>query len=263
MIRTVQSGRMPMDRAARAERLAPSFEVQLRFARRMAELTGRPLGETVLDYTHLHRRFALGIPRRAPVSETWAAYARGLEETDSLAEQLALTLATFRAAPDEVWPLPGQAGFGCFADEPPNAEGVVRIHFYNLDTDEDGGPLARAKLDRRRADLTALTRHVVETFPQARRIAGRSWLYNLEAYRRLFPPDYAASRAPASEPIRLVGTSSWGQLIDSRDAIRPDVRDALLANLDRLDPAAPWQAFPHQVLEVSAPVESFRSHFGV
>ncbi|WP_293906449.1 hypothetical protein [Phenylobacterium sp.] len=254
---------MSVSRAERARRLAPSFEVQLRFARRMSELTGRPLGETALNFTHLHRRFALGVPGRAPISAVWAAFAHGLDAADSLAAQLALTRATFLAAPEEPFPMPGQTAFGCFADEPPNAEGVVRVHFYNRDSDAAGGPLARAKSSRRRADLAALARHVAQTYPDARRIAGRSWLYNLEAYRRLFPPDYAASCAPASEPVHLVGTSSWGQLIDRHETIRPDVRDALLANLDSLDPAAPWRAFPHQVLVVSAPVERFTAHFGV
>jgi hypothetical protein len=63
--------------------------------------------------------------------------------------------------------------------------------------------------------------------------------------------------------MHLTGTSSWGQLIDSREAIRPDVRDTLMANLARLDPEAPWTAFPYRVLAVSAPIESFARFYGL
>lgn len=133
----------------------------------------------------------------------------------------------------------------------------MKIHFSNRDTDEAGGPLAAAKAGRRRAELAAMMLWIAERHPEATHICGRSWLYNLEAYRRLFPPAYVATRTLAPGPLLLTGTSSWGQMIDSREAIRTDARDALLANLADLDPEAPWTAFPMRVLAVQAPLETF------
>jgi len=252
---------MDNDRAARAERLGPYFEVQLRLAGRMAELTGMALGEAAYRHTNLSRRFGQGVPVLTPPTEAWLAYAVRLEGAGSLAEQVSLSQAMFRAATDEKTPLAGQEGFGCFAFEPPK-DGVVKIHFNNKDTDEAGGPLAAAKIERRKAECAAMTRWIAERHPEAAYISGRSWLYNLEAYRRLFPPDYVATRAVAPGPVHLTGTSSWGQLIDSREAIRADVRDALVANLADLDPEAPWTAFPFPVLTVQAPVETFLRFYG-
>ncbi len=160
-------------------------------------------------------------------------------------------------------PIPGQIAFGCFAHEAPTDEGFVKIHFNNRDTDQDGGPLARSKIDRRRAELTAMLAHIQENHPNATRLAGRSWLYHLEAYRRLFPPDYVASRVQAPGPLHLSGTSTWGQLIDSREAIRPEIRDALFEGLKTLDPEAPWRAFPLHPLAVSAPLPSFYAAFAL
>ena len=97
----------------------------------------------------------------------------------------------------------------------------------------------------------------------ARAIRGRSWLYNLEAYRRLFPADYAASATPEPGVINLHGNSSWGQMIDSREAVRPEFRATLLANLADIDPEAPWRAFPLQVLRVTAPIASFEAFYGL
>lgn len=250
--------------AARARRLGPYFEVQLVFARRMAALTGAPLGEMTLRYTNLHRRLGFGVhkPGEAPAAG-WDDYARELENAPGLAAQLTLSQARCAASRPERLPLPGQTQFGCFACEAAGEDGAVRLHFNNVDTDATGGPLASRKVERRRAELAALVVHVREAHPQAAVIRGRSWLYNLEAYRRLFPTDYGASRVVAAAPLRLNGTSSWGQLIDSRDHIRPEVRDALVGNLPTLDPAAPWLVFPLRVLATEAPIASFAAAYGL
>src|SRR5687768_14646285 len=148
--------RMPMDmsRAARAERLGPYFEIQLRFAARMAELSGISLGEAAYRHTNLSRRFGQGIPVLSAPTEKWLGFAERLEAARSMAEQVALCQATFREVVDEKLPLAGQEGFGCFAFEPPK-DGLVKIHFNNKDTDGAGGPLASAKSERRRAELAA------------------------------------------------------------------------------------------------------------
>lgn len=253
---------MDAARAARVERLRPYLEVQLRLARRMAELIGAPLGEMALQHTNLHRRLGLGVWRSGPAAAGWAPYAARLEVEGDLAAQVAWTVDAVRDAPPEVLPHPGQIGFGCFAHEPPGEDASVRIHFYNLDADAAGGPLARGKIERRKAELGALFAHVAETCPPDTVIRGGSWLYHVEAYRRLFPPAYVASRGPWQGPIGLRGTSTWGQTIDSREDIRPDVRDAVVANLHRLDPEAPWLVFPFQPLRVEAPLSAFLAFYG-
>lgn len=251
---------MSSAREARAARLGPYLEVQLALARRMSELTGADIGESAFRFTNFHRRLGFGLPGETP-TDGWAAYAAGLRALDDLSAQVAWTKEAFVAGREEVLPLPGQTGFGCFAYDAPDPDGVVRIHFHNKDTDEAGGPLAACKADRRRAEFAAMVRHLTQAHPDTRTIRGKSWLYNLAAYRRLFPPGYAASRMVAAGPLKLQGTSSWGQLIDSREAIRPQVRDALLANLGRLDPEAPWTAFPLRVLTTEAPLESFAAFY--
>jgi len=255
---------MTSARDLRAERLAPYFDAQLRLAGRVAELTGTPLSDAVLRFTNLHRRlgFGVNVPGEAP-APGWLDYARALEAAPDDPARLAVTRAAFVRGADEVLPLQGQRQFGCFACEAPTEDGAVRLHFNNQDTDEDGGPLATAKIARRRTELAALVRHVRTVHPEATCIRGKSWLYNLEAYRRLFPADYGASRAVAEGPLRLNGTSSWGQLIDAHERIRPAARDALMAGLADLDPEAPWLAFPLRVLATEASIDSFAAEYGV
>lgn len=248
------------DRVAAAERMRGYFEVQLMLAERLAVLRGQPLGEAALFSTNLHRRFALGRPEHA-VAPAWEAYAQGLEQAGSAAERLDWTSRFFAARPPEPPPA-GHVAFGCFSFEPPTPEGLVRIHFNNRDSADGVGPLASAKAAARRDELARLSACLKREHPTARTIIGGSWLYNLEAYRRLFPPVYGGSRTPPAS-LRLTGTSSWGQFISHTGQVHPERRAAFLANLDRLDPDAPWRAFPLPALSTHAPVEAFYAFYGV
>jgi hypothetical protein len=247
------------ERREEAERLRPFFEVQLRFAEAMAERTARPLPSACLAFTNLHRRFGFGRVEAGVPSPEWARYAGGLEQRPSRAERLDWTIDTFLAAPPEAG---DKRRFGCFSFELMDDGQVVRIHFSNRDSDDGVGPLARGKADRRRAELRDMFAFVRTRHPGARTVRGGSWLYNLEAYRRLFPADYAASAA-APERVRLDGTSSWGQLLDFRGHVKPAVRQALLHSLESLDADAPWTAFPLRALATQGPIGSFHAFYGV
>jgi hypothetical protein len=101
---------------------------------------------------------------------------------------------------------------------------------------------------------------IAERHREAREVWGGSWLYNLEAYRRLFPPDYAVFEP---ERVRLDGTSSWGQLLDFRGVVKPAVRAALVENIGGMDVAAPWKAFPLRALGARGEVAGFYRCYGV
>ncbi len=252
---------MTAERRAEAERLRGWFELQLCFAAVAAERRGEPLGETVSVLTNLHRRFGLGTlgliaSEREAVDPLWQRYVEGLEARRDLASRLDWTVACCAEGPGSKASKPV---FGCFAFDAPDGEGVVRIHFENRD-DDGVSPLVEAKAERRRGEAAAMFAHIAATYPQARTVKGGSWLYNLEAYRRLFPPQYGASRV-RPEPLRLNGTSSWGQLIDHLGQVKPKAREVFLANLADLDPAAPWRVFPLPALAVSAPLEAFTAFY--
>lgn len=245
-------------RIARARRLRPYFEIQLRFSQALAERTGEPLAQVALTFTNLHRRFGLGDPEEGPERSAWTAYAAELRAAGSLEAQLDRTEAFFARSPEES---SGRKPFGCFSYDAPNAEGEVRIHFNNRDGD-DVSPLATEKVPRRLADLRAMFAEVRDHHPDAAYVRGGSWLYNIDAYRRLFPPAYGASRH-TPERVHLNGTSSWGQFLDHREAVKPAAREAFLAGLSRLDPAAPWTAFPLRALRVRAPIGLFYAFYGL
>jgi hypothetical protein len=237
------------------------LDLQLRFAQALAERGGRPLGETVALHTNFHRRFGLGLVNGLPASPEWAAYADRLEALDGHDDRLAWTLEVYDRSPPET-PPPGRHPFGCFACDPPNAAGELRIHFANRDGDGTS-PLTAAKLARRQGELRDMFTFVRGAYPGAGSVRGGSWLYNLEAYRRLFPADYVASRRRPERLLSFQGYSSWGQFLDHRGLVRAEPKDRFLARLGSLDPARIDAAFPLPALEVTAPVASFYAHFGI
>jgi len=245
-------------RREEAERQRGYFAVQLQFAEIYAERTACRLADACLEVTNLHRRFGLGRAVDGAPAAGWSRYAEGLERRASGPERLDWTLAFFA----EAEPAPsGAPRFGCFSYEMLEEGCVVKIHFNNRDSDDDRSPLDRAKADRRRAELGEMIASAGERHPQARLVRGASWLYNLEAYRRLFPPAYVAS-IYALDRVRLDGTSSWGQVLDFRGAVKPQVAQAVLAGAAAVDVAAPWTAFPLRPLGAEAPIEAFQAFYG-
>jgi hypothetical protein len=251
-------------RAARAERLRGYFDLQLRFAAVIADAAAAPFADAVGLYTNFHRRFGLGPIEADPGSAAWRGYIDGLLDCRSHDDRVDWTQVFYARSPEERLP-PNERPFGCFSCTPPNAEGVLRFHFANRDSGDGAGPLSGAKRDERTRELTAMFSFIRAAFPAATNVRGLSWLYHVEAYRRLFPPEFGASRKLPEQRLRLNlnGTSSWGQFLDHRDAIKPGLRDAFLRNLERLDIDRPWRAFPMPALATEAPIALFYAHYGV
>jgi hypothetical protein len=241
-----------------AERLRGYFDVQLRFAETLARRTRRPLSDTCLTFTNLHRRLGLGRTDVAGPSADWSRYASGLEQCASRADRLGWTVAFFADVPSHE---SATRPFGCFSYELLDQEQVVRIHFSNRDRADGCGPLAQNKADRRRSELAEMFGYIRGRHRDAKSVRGGSWLYNLEAYRRLFPAHYVAT---VFEPqrVRLGGTSSWGQVLDFRGFVKPAIRQALLANIEVVDIDTPWKAFPLRALGAQSAIEPFYRFYG-
>ncbi len=250
------------ERRWRSERLHGYFDLQLRFAQTVADIGSLPLADTVARYTNFHRRFGFGRLQGASGSAAWTRYIDPLSLLKTHDQRVAWTQAFFLQSPEERAP-ENEHPFGCFSCSPPNAEGVLRIHFGNRDNDGGTGPLNHAKIDRRKRELKEMFSFIKLTYPFAKRVRGTSWLYHTHAYRRLFPLQYGASRVIRKTALRFDGSSSWGQFLDHREHIKPDLRDIFLQNLHQLDMDQLWRAFPLPALITNAPVEAFYDFYDI
>ena len=232
------------------------FDLQLQFADKVTILSGLPLARVLLEYTNLYIRFGLGHDFD-PAHPTWQAYLAGRREQRDIREW---TYAFYLTRPDAMAAPAVVATFGCFAYARPSGE-RIRLHFQNAETD-GRSPLALDRVSQRRDELTALFAHVKRTQPPPLQVRGVSWLYNLDAYRRLFPASYLATAHATAH--RFQHMPLWGQFVDRYGAIKERMRHQLLERLGRqssLDGLE--QCFPFPPLAVDAPVQDFYEFYGL
>ena len=147
---------------------------------------------------------------------------------------------------------------GCFSLE--LAQGCpARIHFLNVDEE---APLSAGRAGARRAELAALFGWLRSSGNQPLAVTGMSWLYNLQAYRSLFPPAYGASAAPVGRAWQRMPL--WGQFLDRYGHVRPAPAAVFLRRLETLQSMDDADGcFPLQALAVQATAQDFYRHFGL
>ena len=246
----IPTARTPDPPSARVIYAREFFGLQLRFALAASTLSGRPLPDVLLGYTNIYIRLGLG-REFDPAHPGWRAYVGGISEAR---DALDWTYERYRAQPEAATAPPLVASFGCFAYGR-LGDGRVRLHFQNAEAGA-GSPLGPARQARRLAELAALFDHVKRTMPPPVRVVGASWLYNLEAYRRLFPPAYLATARAL--PDRFRHMPLWGQFVDRRGGVRKKPARQFLERVERAAGVADLGAcFPLQPLGLEAPADEF------
>ncbi len=226
------------------------FDLQIRFACRVAELSGMALEQALLDYTNLYVRFGLGRDFDAghPI---WVDFVTGLVRSADRAEwayRFFLSHDQCSGPPFVV------ATFGCFSYAREQNE-RIRLHFENVEAD-GRAPLSVERIASRLTELRALFEHVKRTQQGIQRVGGVSWLYNLPAYRRLFPETYLATARIAGQRFRNMPL--WGQFIDMHGHVKADAATVFLDRLSRqADVEHLAQCFPLQPLALEAPLPDF------
>ncbi len=249
-------------RADRIERLHDWFALQLRFADTVAEKSNIPFGTAVTFYTNLHPRLGFGRPtHEGGESLEWKQFVRQLEQLPP-GERTSFT-KIYAGERLLDWSGDVQHRFGCFGFDGPN-EGDIRLHFIPVDREGGVGPLGRARSETRIAelkDMFAFIRNAYEA--DAKSVVGGSWLYNLDAYRRLFPPAYIACLKVHKSPSQLTGGSWWGQFIDHEEHIVLERVAEFTARLKQLDTTALWKLFPLPPMRTRVAIDAFYEHYGV
>jgi hypothetical protein len=230
------------------------FDLQLSFAERAQAFSGMPLEHVLFEYTNFYVRFGLG-RELDPEHDGWQAYLEGVRGARDVREwtyRYYLKDAEVRTAPAVV------ATRGCFSYAA-HDEKRIRLHFRVPD-DEEGSPLAAARFDARHAELAALFEHLKRNADEHITVIGASWLYNLNAYRRLFPADYVASARRVRG--RFQSMPLWGQFVDHRGQVKQSMANPFLSAVAACTSLADLDAcFPLQVLAVQASARCFFEHY--
>jgi hypothetical protein len=176
------------------------FDLQFQFAQTVSTLSRLPLTDALLGRAH----------------PGWQDYLAGLRGADDGQDW---TYRFYTTRPHAVGSPPVIATFGCFSYSRLRDD-CIRLHFENTQTD-GGSSLGSSRRSQRLADLAALFAHVKLTERGSPRVVGASWLYNLEAYRGLFPKSYLATARVLHD--RFQHMPLWGQFLDRHGEIKKDM----------------------------------------
>lgn len=201
------------------------YELEFEFAKMMAERTGTPLVEVVDAYAPVVRNHIHTFNEEGDWEIT------GLEEgvtNENMLEhawQRSLERHIERNSEPTAYHPEGGSRFGCHYYTYEEDTHTVYVHFFNAEFEEewvDGkdvskGPLAQEKKDRRIHELTDMFRDIKKKHPDATQVKGRSSLYNLDAYRRLYPPSYEVGEVDYDPKLWGQGTTVWGQFLGGNE----------------------------------------------
>ena len=203
------------------------FEIQLTFARKVAEVTKRPFEDAVLHYTAMYR--ILGLDWSAdPTNPVWQNYIQALQH--DIKEGAKGTYQFYYAMSDSIPHMSEQPHWGCFAYDYLPDEHRIAIHFSNQDFTEYGA-LSHQRMDVRKAELKAMFTVIQQERPDAKVVTGGSWLYNLEAYKRLFPVEYGQS-TKAADSVPYLGRGLWGQFLNHEWQVNEHTEEVFLQRLE-------------------------------
>jgi hypothetical protein len=229
----------------------------LDFACHVERIKVVPLEQALLHFTPLYLSF--GLPRDFDqLNPIWRAFLAGLARHQEPVDWAYRYYLQRQAHGREDLDL--DPTFGCFyyALWPENR---VRIHFRNGE-ETNRGPLSRARRPQRLAELAAMFRHLRRVLPPAATVVGGSWLYNIEAYRSLYPPEFLASSRVGADEYQFI--AHWGQFLDRHGEVRPMMVRTFMDRLARQASAEGLpQCFPYRVLRLESSIYAFYDFYGI
>ncbi|WP_043338483.1 hypothetical protein [Comamonas sp. B-9] len=229
------------------------FTLQLRFAGRYSSVAHTSFAAAISSCTNLRRRLNLmGV-------EGEKAWNNLLNFADTNSSSLVAIVDKCVHLHEFYGSNSKNSAFGCFSYEPPNVEGVVRIHFLPA-VNQESSPLSPERIAERRCELKAMFAEIRLLQPRAKVVRGVSWLYNLNAYKRLFPAAFVAAIEEPRFPVHLNGTSTWGQVLDWRQRVKPDIEGRIASEFPNMREQAPWEIFPLKALTTHCEIEKFYEH---
>ncbi len=229
--------------------LSPAFfDLQLHFASHVARINDLNFEEALLSFTNIYLQC---IGRSFdPADPTWLTYLKGLRHTSDKA----LWTASFYESQKE--PTPPSA-YGCFRYTYLADEQTIRLHFSNVDS-SGYGSLSKERIMVRLKELKTLFTDVKKQYPEAQRVQGASWLYNIDAYKRLFPSQYTHENEMGKRDEEFQYLALWGQFLQRDGQVRePQAHSFLSCCSMQQTLEGLVRCFPYQVLEPSCSIASF------
>lgn len=228
------------------------FNIQVEFAKKLAKVSGQPFFDLLRTRTDVYGRLELGksLDVNNPI---WQEFIAGGEE--GVAERAYNIYMTpghnSSKKREKVW-------FGCFNPEYNPEKKTVYVHFGPKE--KTGSPFDNP--EKRKQELREMFEYVKNNYPDAQFVAGHSWLYSVERYKNLFPPEYTAHMKV--EESTSPGYATWGQFVDRNQKTKPKARDTFFKKLESATTEQEvFDAIPLKVLSPQTTIDNFYRYYGI
>lgn len=232
------------------------FDLQIRFAQRVAELSGTSLADAVESHTNIYVRLSMG-PKLDRSNPDWQDYLAGLSTAHDKTEWTHAVHTRRLHIP--AGPV-STHGAGCFSYALIGQD-RARLHFFPGENPSES-PLSSGNQSLRQRELATLLAMLKASSADSMQIVGGSWLYNLPCYRRLFPEPYLACLQPIAHPYQSMPL--WGQFLTRDRCLRPEASARFLEQLTHASNLSELvSCFPFSVLAGTSPAKCFYDHVGL
>lgn len=197
------------------------YDLQVRFAKNIARVLPTTLDDALLRYTCIYRRLGLPHPVNAD-NALWREFMSHVHSGEPSAKVAYAMILEHAPAREQTTQ--------CFSYGYDSESHFVELHFANNDPHERG-PLSDERMQARIEELKTMFEQIRRNHPDAEKVRGSSWIYNLANYRRLFPPSYTESLG--TPDIGFTGMAIWGQFIDRKGGLRSEQAKAFLERVEQ------------------------------
>ena len=241
------------------------FALQLSCAHELAKRFSRNLDDILFNYTTFSRSIALTPNREFDQSNpVWQSFINGLGKAVDEAEWThAFYLHLCADDPiskDEKFN--GNILFGSFYFVLHDKH-VIRPHFIKFGDDTSPHSLiSKERMPESLENLKKMFEYVKHNIGGAKTVRGNTWLYNLDAYRRLFPPEYTAQMVENKSHV-FQFLSLWGQFFDRNWQVKDSLANELLNRIAALNSLENLRfCFPYQALMPQFNIQAFYDFYG-
>jgi len=200
------------------------FKLQLDFAFNIANHQQISLSEAIFLYTNLYVKI-LGFHDEKPPEKTnpkWQEIINKIPATKvKIIDYFFQLYITYQSKP----PKPSnQKSFGCFAYSYHKKTNKFELHFINADKK---GNLSQNRQSYRQKELINLFTSMKKDNKSHAKVFLRSWLQNIKAFNRLFPPAFTKTAKPWKVDLAQ-DFSHWGQFVNRHGYLKHHLTQILL-----------------------------------
>lgn len=233
------------------------IELEIDFAQRVSELKPTTIEDALLYYTGLYGALFVPTPNKDPKHELWITFLDSLKGKDLKSAVYDFYVKRTKER-DRYYEKKVYSGKPCFIY---HTEGENAYLHFNNNEGAEPGPLSKSSMPKRIRELKNIFQEIHDKHPEIKNVCGYSWLYNIPAYTRLFPPEFVDSGIKAKDDF---GFNIFGQFLDSSENLKMELVQEFLNNINQ---AITFEqlidSFRYYPIRTSASIDIFYAFLGI